>query len=106
VVEGSFAPDPDSAIASLGDPSPAQSGFLTDDYSLGPSEVLGPAIRAKGGFNDAKVYPAFGDTPQQGHGGFAVGGGVPIWSPDVFAFLDRILAAPEEAEIPSPKKVR
>jgi poly(3-hydroxybutyrate) depolymerase len=77
-----------------------------NDYSLGPSEVLGPVIRAKGGLNDAKVYPAFGDTPQQGHGGFAVGGGVPIWSPDVFAFLDRVLAAPKEVEIPSPKKVR
>jgi carboxymethylenebutenolidase len=67
-----------------------------NDYSLGPSEVLGPVIRAKGGLNDAKVYPAFGSTPQQGHGGFAVGGGVPVWSPDVFAFLDRVLAAPRQ----------
>jgi len=72
-----------------------------NDYSLGPSEVLGPLIRAKGGFNDAKVYPAFGTTPQQGHGGFAVGGGVPIWSPDVFAFLDRALAAPREVKNPT-----
>jgi dienelactone hydrolase len=77
-----------------------------NDYSLGPSEVLGPVIRAKGGLNDAKVYPAFGDTPQQGHGGFAVRGGVPIWSPDVLAFLDRVLSAPEEVEIPGPKKLR
>jgi poly(3-hydroxybutyrate) depolymerase len=59
-----------------------------NDYSLGPSEVLGPIIRAKGAPNDAKVYPAFGTTHQQGHGGFAVRGGVPIWSTDVFAFLD------------------
>jgi polyhydroxybutyrate depolymerase len=67
-----------------------------NDFSLGPSEVLGPMIRAKGGLNDAKVYPAFGTTPQEGHGGFAVGGGVAIWSPDVFAFLDHVLAAPGE----------
>jgi dipeptidyl aminopeptidase/acylaminoacyl peptidase len=69
-----------------------------NDYSLGPSEVLGPVIRAKGGLNDAKVYPAFGTTPKEGHSGFAVRGGAPIWSPDVFAFLDRVLAAPKEVE--------
>jgi dienelactone hydrolase len=64
-----------------------------NDYSLGPSNVLGPIIRAKGTPNTAKVYPAFGITPQQGHGGFAVRGGVPIWSPDVFAFLEATLEA-------------
>jgi poly(3-hydroxybutyrate) depolymerase len=69
-----------------------------NDYSLGPSEVLGPMIRAKGGLNDAKVYPAFGSTSREGHAGFAVRGGVPIWSQDVFAFLDRVLAAPQKVE--------
>jgi poly(3-hydroxybutyrate) depolymerase len=76
-----------------------------NDYSLGPSEVLGPVIRAKGGLNDAKVYPAFGATPQQGHGGFAVGGGVPTWSPDVFAFLDRALALPAEIKNSTPHRL-
>jgi dienelactone hydrolase len=59
-----------------------------NDYSLGPSNVLGPILRAKGAPNTAKIYPAFGVTHQQGHGGFAVRGGIPIWSPDVFAFLE------------------
>jgi len=62
-----------------------------NDYSTGPSEVLGPLVRAKGSPNDAKLYPAFGSTHQEGHGGFAVRGGIPIWSADVFAFLDRVL---------------
>lgn len=62
-----------------------------NDYNLGPSEVLGPIVRANGAPNEAKIYPAFGTTHQQGHAGFAVRGGVPIWSPDVFAFLDRVL---------------
>jgi carboxymethylenebutenolidase len=64
-----------------------------NDYSLGPSEVLGPMIRAKGAPSSAKIYPAFGSTPQDGHGGFAVRGGVPIWSADVFAFLERAMPA-------------
>lgn len=29
--------------------------------------------------------------PNFGHGAFAVRGGVPIWSPDAFAFLDRAM---------------
>lgn len=64
-----------------------------NDYSIGPSQVLGPMVRAKGSPNEAKLYPAFGDTPKQGHGGFAVRGGVPIWKPDVFAFLDEVMGA-------------
>ena len=54
--------------------------------------MLGPIIRAKGAPNDAKVYPAFGTTHQQGHGGFAVRAGIPIWSADVFAFIDAVLS--------------
>jgi carboxymethylenebutenolidase len=68
-----------------------------NDFSLGPSELLGPIVRAKGAPNDAKIYPAFGNTPQQGHGGFAVRGGIPIWSADVFAFLDKVMKGNEVA---------
>jgi carboxymethylenebutenolidase len=67
-----------------------------NDFSLGPSEVLGPIIRAKGAPNDAKVYPPNGTTHEDGHGGFAVRGGVPVWGPDVFAFLERVMG-PEGA---------
>ena len=53
----------------------------------------GSLVRAKGAPNSAKIYPAFGTTPKDGNGGFAIRGGVPIWSPDVFAFIDRVLHA-------------
>jgi hypothetical protein len=62
-----------------------------NDFSLGPSQVLGPIIRAKGAPNDAKIHPPNGTTHEQGHGGFAIRGGIPTWSPDVFAFLDRVM---------------
>jgi hypothetical protein len=61
----------------------------SNDYSTGPSEVLGPIIRAKGGLNRATLYPAFGTTHQQGHGGFACWEeGIAIWGNDVLKFLD------------------
>jgi len=61
----------------------------SNDYSTGPSEVLGPIIRAKGGLNRATLYPAFGTTHQEGHGGFACWEeGIAIWGNDVLKFLD------------------
>lgn len=67
----------------------------SNDYSLGPSDVLGPEIRKKGAPNDAKVYPAHGTTAQQGHGGFALDSlGVQTWQADVLAFLERCGMAP------------
>jgi fermentation-respiration switch protein FrsA (DUF1100 family) len=63
-----------------------------NDYSLGPSDVLGPIVRAKGPPSDAKVYPAFGATHQEGHGAFAVrAAGIAVWNADVFAFLDKAM---------------
>ncbi|HEY2825638.1 MAG TPA: dienelactone hydrolase family protein, partial [Gemmatimonadales bacterium] len=34
-----------------------------NDFSLGPSDLLGPAVREKGAPNEAKVYPEHGKTP-------------------------------------------
>jgi carboxymethylenebutenolidase len=63
-----------------------------NDFSLGPSEMLGPIVRAKGPPSDAKVYPAFGTTPQDGHGAFAVrAAAIAVWGPDVFNFLDNAM---------------
>ena len=42
-----------------------------NDYSTGPTEVLGAAIGKKRAPNQSKLYPAFGTTQQQGHGAFA-----------------------------------
>jgi dienelactone hydrolase len=65
-----------------------------NDYSTGPSEVLGPAIRKKGLPNDARLYPAFGPAAdhQKGHGAFATWNiGIELWSPDVLRFIDAVL---------------
>ncbi len=59
-----------------------------NDYSIGPSEALEPIIKEKSGLNRAKLYPAFGTTPQEGHYGFATWEeGIAIWGPDVLEFL-------------------
>lgn len=65
-----------------------------NDYSTGPSEVLGPAIRKKGPPNDARLYPAFGadDDHRKGHAAFATWNlGIEIWSPDVMKFINTVL---------------
>ncbi len=67
-----------------------------NDYSTGPIEVLGAAIRKKGAMNRAKLYPAFGpgDDHQKGHGAFACWNiGTEIWGPDVMAFINAALGS-------------
>jgi len=61
-----------------------------NDYSLGPSEVLGRELERKGPPNRARVYPAYGRTQQSGHGDFACLG-TAAWGDDVCAFLDQVL---------------
>jgi dienelactone hydrolase len=64
-----------------------------NDYSVGPSELLGPEIEGKGNPYRAKIYPPFGTTPQEGHGGFACKSeGIALWGPDVLEFLRATLA--------------
>jgi hypothetical protein len=59
-----------------------------NDYTTGPSETLGPLIRSKSGNNRARLYPAFGSTHADGHGGFACSEeGIAIWGNDVLDFL-------------------
>ncbi|HEY2839268.1 MAG TPA: prolyl oligopeptidase family serine peptidase [Pirellulales bacterium] len=61
-----------------------------NDYSIGPSEVLGPLLRDKKGLNQAMLYPAFGETHQDGHGGFACWEeGIAVWGNDVLQFLEK-----------------
>jgi dienelactone hydrolase len=64
-----------------------------NDYSLGPSEILGAVLRRKGQPNRTTVYPPYGDTSQAGHGRFACEG-TDVWGDDVSAFLDEVVAAP------------
>lgn len=59
-----------------------------NDYSLGPSQDLGPLLLNKGAPNGYKDYPPFGITNQDGHGRFAGSAeGIQIWFPDVLQFL-------------------
>jgi len=66
----------------------------SNDYSTGPSEVLGPVIRKKGPPNQAKLYPAFGadDDHRKGHGAFATWNiGIELWSADVMNFIAAVM---------------
>jgi carboxymethylenebutenolidase len=66
-----------------------------NDYSLGPSEFLGPIIIRKGPPNQARIYPPYGTTPQEGHWDFATKtGGIAIWGPDVLAFFHTVKSGP------------
>jgi polyhydroxybutyrate depolymerase len=58
-----------------------------NDYNLGPSELLGPRVDAKGGANRHKLFPDHGDPNDhaQGHAAFFSDSGA--WGDDVLAFL-------------------
>jgi carboxymethylenebutenolidase len=61
-----------------------------NDYSLGPSEVLGEELERKGAPNRARVYPPYGSSQAAGHGDFACLG-TDVWGSDVRAFLREAL---------------
>jgi carboxymethylenebutenolidase len=73
-------------------PAPVYLLQASNDYNLGPSEIVGAALKTKGSANRSKLYPAFGDAtnPADGHGGFAVRGSE-VWGADVLAFLGEVL---------------
>jgi|GEM_PF-234286 len=59
----------------------------SNDYSLGPSEALGPRIDAKGFPNQHKLFPAHGDAHDhvQGHVGFM--SDPSAWSAEMLKFV-------------------
>jgi carboxymethylenebutenolidase len=63
-----------------------------NDYSLGPSEILGAELERKGAPNLVRVYPPYGHDQASGHGAFARHG-MDVWGADVCAFLDEALTA-------------
>lgn len=76
------------ALAARGAKSPVFLLQARNDYSIGPSETLGPLLKSARGTNRSKIYPPFGTTPQEGHGGFATWEeGIAIWGDDVVDFL-------------------
>lgn len=63
-----------------------------NDFSTGPTELLGPVINAKKSPNVSRLYPAFGATPREGHGLFATGpSGIAIWRKDLLSFLEQAI---------------
>jgi dienelactone hydrolase len=65
-----------------------------NDFSLGPSETLGPRIDARGGANRHKVYPNHGAAEDHvaGHAGFSIASNA--WGDDMVEFLHACGAAP------------
>jgi dienelactone hydrolase len=64
-----------------------------NDFSTGPTEVLGKIAKANGG--QAQIYPAFGNSPQDGHWAFATSGlGITIWQKDVLDFINAAFQKP------------
>jgi dienelactone hydrolase len=59
-----------------------------NDYNLGPSEVLGPRVDAKGSPSRHRVFPPHGDPQdhKQGHGGFF--SDASAWGEDVLKYLN------------------
>jgi dienelactone hydrolase len=60
-----------------------------NDYDLTPNRVLSENVRKRGKPVEAKVYPAFGSGPREGHS-FCVRG-TDIWGPDVTKFIETYL---------------
>jgi len=58
-----------------------------NDYSTQPAEVLGKIAKTNGG--QARIYPGFGDSPQEGHWAFATtSAGIAVWGDDVLHFIE------------------
>jgi len=60
-----------------------------NDHDLTPNRVLSEEMRKTGKIAEAKVYPAFGTGPREGHS-FCVRG-TDIWGPDVVKFIETYL---------------
>jgi dienelactone hydrolase len=60
-----------------------------NDYNLTPNRVLSEEVRKAGQPVEAKVYPAFGSGPRDGHS-FCVRG-TETWGPDVLKFIETYL---------------
>ena len=63
-----------------------------NDFDVSPSRVLGPELeKTDRVHNRVRIYPPFGTTALEGHGGFCTRG-FTVWGTDVLEFLDRAAA--------------
>jgi dienelactone hydrolase len=58
-----------------------------NDFDLSPSKVLSAAMKDARKPYKLKIYPRYGDSPQDGHS-FGYFGSA-VWADDVFRFLDQ-----------------
>ena len=61
-----------------------------NDYDLSPSYALAKELDKLGKPHKLAVYPPYGASVRDGHGGFC-GRGEAVWGPDVLAFLEAAL---------------
>jgi fermentation-respiration switch protein FrsA (DUF1100 family) len=59
-----------------------------NDFSLGPSQALGPLLRAAGPPNRSKIYAPVGTTHEEGHAKFCARS-PEVWGDDVLDFLKK-----------------
>ena len=60
---------------------------VENDYDLNPSRTLAGELEQLGKPHKLLIFPPYGQTHEEGHGGFCSRGG-DIWGPAVFSFLD------------------
>jgi dienelactone hydrolase len=66
-----------------------------NDYSTGPSELLGPLLKTKGPPSHNTIHPPFGTTNQHGHGAFACWSlGAEQWGAEVLDFIEAAFKQP------------
>src|SRR5271167_678966 len=63
-----------------------------NDYNLAPSRALSKEASKKHKDFQSKIYPAFGSSHQDGHGGFC-SSATDVWGGDVLAFLEAHMKA-------------
>jgi pimeloyl-ACP methyl ester carboxylesterase len=61
-----------------------------NDYDLAPSRELAREMERAGKPHRVHIFPPYGQTPADGHGGFCEHGGG-VWGPEVFGFLEATL---------------
>ena len=61
-----------------------------NDYDVSPSYALAKELARLGRPHKLAIYPPYGTSVRDGHGGFC-GRGVTVWGADVLAFLDTAL---------------
>jgi dienelactone hydrolase len=63
-----------------------------NDFSIAPSHELSKQAKKKNADFQSKIYPAFGNGPEDGHGKFCATA-TDVWGKDVLAFLEAHMKA-------------